>query len=91
MLTERMQMSERPDLNERLNGETFRSFYYLKEELVDFCRKNDLPVSGGKVEFTDRIACFLDTGKVLKPSAKRKTAGDVGSITENTKIESNIE
>ena len=84
-------MSERPDLNERLNGETFRSFYYLKEELVDFCRKNDLPVSGGKVEFTDRIACFLDKGQVLKPSAKIKTAGDVGSITENTKIESNIE
>ena len=52
-------MSERPDLNKELDGETFRSFYYLKEELVDFCRENDLPVSGEKIELTDRIACFL--------------------------------
>ena len=54
-------MDERPDLNKELDGETFRSFYYLKEELVEFCRENNLPVSGGKTELTDRIACFLDT------------------------------
>ena len=46
-------MSERIDLNEKLDGETFRSYYYLKKELVDFCRENNLPVSGGKVELTD--------------------------------------
>lgn len=83
-------MSERPDLNKELDGETFRSFYYLKEELVEFCRENNLPVSGGKTELTDRIACFLDTGKVLETSAKRKATIDVGLITENTLIESNI-
>lgn len=69
-------MSERPDMNNELDGETFRSFYYLKEELVDFCRKNNLPVSGGKIELTDRIACFLDTGKVFENSVKRKTTID---------------
>ena len=83
-------MDERPDLNKELDGETFRSFYYLKEELVEFCRDNNLPVSGGKIELTDRIACFLDTGKVLETSAKRKATIDVGLITENTLIESNI-
>lgn len=83
-------MSERLDLNEKLDGETFRSYYYLKKELVDFCRENNLPVSGGKVELTDRIACFLDTRKVLETSVKRKAAIDVGLITENTRIESNI-
>lgn len=83
-------MSERPDLNEKLDGETFRTFYYLKKELVDFCRKNNLPVSGGKIELIDRIACFLDTGKVLETSTKRKTTKDVGVITENTLIESNV-
>ena len=83
-------MSERLDLNEKLDGETFRSYYYLKKELVDFCRENNLPVSGGKVELTDRIACFLDTGKVLETSTKRKTTKDVGVITENTLIESNV-
>lgn len=89
-LTARMQVSERPDLNEKLDGETFRTFYYLKKELVDFCRKNNLPVSGGKIELIDRIACFLDTGKVLETSTKRKTTKDVGVITENTLIESNV-
>ena len=83
-------MRERPDLNKELDGETFRSFYYLKEELVEFCRENNLPVSGGKIELTNRIACFLDTGTVLETSAKRKATIDVGLITENTLIESNI-
>lgn len=83
-------MSERPNLNEKLDGETFRTFYYLKKELIDFCRKNNLPISGGKIELTDRIAYFFDTGKVLKTSTKRKTTKDVGFITENTLIESNI-
>lgn len=83
-------MSERPTLNKELDGKTFRSFYYLKKELVGFCRENNLPVSGGKIELTDRIACFLDTGKVLENSVKRKTTKIVGEITENTIIEPNI-
>ena len=35
-------MSERPELNKELDEKIFRSFYYLKEELVDFCRENNL-------------------------------------------------
>lgn len=34
-------MSERPELDRKLDGETFRSYYYLKEELVDFCRSGN--------------------------------------------------
>ena len=83
-------MRERPDLNSQLDGKTFRSFYYLKEELVEFCRKNKLPVSGGKIELTDRIAYFLDTGKVLEVSAKTKRTVIIGTINEETVIESNI-
>ena len=41
-------MNERPELNRELNGMTFRNFYYLKQELVEFCRENALPVSGGR-------------------------------------------
>ncbi len=48
-------MNKRPELNKELDGKTFRSFYYLKEELVDFCRDNNLPVSGGKIELTDVV------------------------------------
>ena len=38
-------MSERPRLDRTLDGKTFRSYYYLKEELTAFCRENGLPVS----------------------------------------------
>lgn len=83
-------MRERPELNKKLDAATFRSFYYLKQELADFCKENGLPTSGSKAELTDRIAYFLDTGNVLKPSAKRKTAVNIGTLTEDTVIESNI-
>ena len=81
-------MSDRPELDVTLDGNTFRNYYYLKEELVDFCRKNSLPTSGGKEEITERIACFLDNGKVLKPISRARKVVDVGEISEDTIIES---
>lgn len=49
-----------------------------------------MPVSGGKIELTDRIAYFLDTGNILKASEMRKTTKCVNLITEDTLIEPNI-
>ena len=96
-------MNQRPDLSTKLNGEIFRSYYYLKEELVAFCRENGLPTSGGKIEMTDRIAHFLDTGEVLSKPAKRRNAATAGRtavisagtsagdmITDDMKIEGNF-
>ena len=64
-------MESRPEITINLDSRTFREYYYLKEELVVFCRENHLPASGGKQELTERIACFLDSGKVQQPIAKR--------------------
>ncbi len=83
-------MDKRPDLNKNLDEKTFRNYYYLKEELIAFCRKNDLPVSGGKPELANRIALFLATGEIAKASAKRKKAITVGTITESATIEPDI-
>ena len=83
-------MTERPVLDKNLDSKTFRDFYYLKEELMDFCRKNGLPTSGGKIELTDRIACFLDTGKVLPAKAGDKKAATIATIEEDTTIEPNF-
>ncbi len=83
-------MKERPKLDKQLDGKTLRDFYYLKEELVEFCKKNGLPTSGGKLEVTDRIAHFLDTGDILSaPSAKKRTT-NIEVIYEDTEIESNF-
>ena len=63
----------RPELNRELKGNEFRDFYWLKEELQNFCRANGISASGPKSELTDRIAIFLETGEIQKPMRKRKT------------------
>ncbi len=83
-------MIERPILDKNLDSKTFRDFYYLKEELVDFCKKNGLPVSGGKIEITDRIAYFLETGKILPVSSTKKKVVAIGTINKETKIEADF-
>ena len=83
-------MGDRPELNKDLDGKTFRDYYYLKEELVEFCRNNNLPTSGGKTELTERIAVFLDSGEVMKPASKGKRTTSVGELTEDTLIESDF-
>ena len=82
-------MESRPELTRSLDSKTFREYYYLKEELVAFCRANHLPVSGGKQELTERIAGFLDTGEVRLPEAKRTAAHKtaVSGITRESIIE----
>ena len=83
-------MPERPSLDKHLDSKTFRDFYYLKEELIGFCRNNDLPTSGGKLEITERIAYFLDTGRVLSAGTAKKKVTTISSITKDTEIEANF-
>lgn len=83
-------MVERPILNKNLDSKTFRSYYFLKEEMVDFCKKYGLPTSGRKQEITARIAYFLDSGKVLNPNRTKRQTTSIVNITEDTKIEENI-
>ena len=65
---------DRPELNNQLDSKTFREYYYLKEELIDFCRKNNLQTTGGKIELTDRISKFLDIGeRIIKVYDSRRT------------------
>lgn len=83
-------MIERPDLDIKLDSKTFKEYYYLKKELVDFCRKNNLQTSGGKIELTERIANFLDTGeRTYKTYIGRKTKS-ADTITPDTLIEDNL-
>jgi hypothetical protein len=54
----------RPDLNGKTSPEAFRVCYWLKRELVAFCRQYGLPTSGSKAVLSRRIEVFLETGKV---------------------------
>ena len=84
-------MSDRPKLNKYLSSKLFREHYYLKEELVSFCRENGLSTVGGKLELTERIEHFLDTGEALKPAAVRSSAKPtVAELTVDSFIEADF-
>lgn len=79
--------NQRPPLTKELNSTTFREYYYLKEELIQFCRLHGLPTSGGKLELTDRIAHYLDTGILLMPRKQTKKTTKIKEITLDSLIE----
>ncbi|MEG0473334.1 MAG: SAP domain-containing protein, partial [Solibacillus sp.] len=62
----------RPNLTKDINVESFKDFYWLKEELQSFCRENGLSATGSKIEISDRIETFLQTGEIKKPIRKAK-------------------
>ena len=64
----------RPELTRELTGGEFAKWYWLKQELVDFCRANGLSTSGGKVELAARIEEYLDTGVVKKRTCTARKA-----------------
>ena len=81
---------DRPELNNKLDSKTFKEYYYLKEELVDFCRKNNLQTTGGKIELTDRIAKFLDTGERTTSNHNARRTQIIDEITLDSIIEDNF-
>ena len=48
-------MDTRPILNKTISIKDLKEFYWLKEELVKFCRIEGLKTTGGKIEITKRI------------------------------------
>lgn len=62
----------RPNLTKDISVESFRDYYWLKEELQSFCRENGISASGSKIEISDRIETFLLTGEIKKPIRKSK-------------------
>ena len=55
------ELDKRPSFTNRISLKDFIEFYWLKEELVDFCRKEGLKRSGNKIEISNRIESYLQT------------------------------
>ena len=83
-------MNERPNLDISLDSNLFKEYYYLKEELIDFCKKYKLQTTGGKIELTERIANFLDTGERTYRSHTIRRTASIDEITLDTIIEENF-
>lgn len=79
---------EKPILNKHLDSKTFKSFYYLKEELLQFCRENGLPATGSKADLTNSISHYLDTGEIAESQPiKLKKPRRTDNISEDDYIE----
>ena len=87
----------KPILTKDISSETFRDFYWLKEELQSFCRENGISPIGSKEEIAERVELFLRTGEVKKPAkqvVKKETQGIELSldtvITENHRCSQHV-
>jgi hypothetical protein len=60
----------RPPLTKHLSPEDFRSFYWLKQELMEFCREHGLATTGSKKDLELRVETCLRTGSATEKPAQ---------------------
>lgn len=63
---------DRPDLETIADAATFRDWYWLKAELMDYCRAHGLATTGKKADLADRIAHYLETGDRVAPASRKR-------------------
>ena len=75
-------MDERPVLTQYTSVTDFNRFYWLKQELLVFCRHHQLPVGGSKAELAERIRYYLLTGSqvVVDKDQSRPVARDSDAL-----------
>ena len=87
----------RPQLTKDLKSEDFKEYYFLKEELKEFCRNEGLKISGSKNQLEERIIYYLDTGKSLdnlRPIQSKnnysKSNSNKATTSEEITLDSNL-
>lgn len=73
-------------LNSQLTRDEFKEHYFLKEDMVDFCRENGLKISGNKKELEERIIHYLTTGEKINNSKNIKRTKKHSNISLDTTI-----
>ncbi|TMM56795.1 cytoplasmic protein [Maribacter algarum] len=78
----------RPILDKKITVQNFKDFYWLKVELTKFCSKNGINSDGGKIEISNRIIAYLETGKIPKTKSikRQKLPNPTEPITKETII-----
>jgi hypothetical protein len=84
----------RPILNNKISSKDFKQYYWLKDELKSFCRNNEINTNGSKIEITEKIKNFLQTGikkptTCYKPTAHLHNDRNYKNIAIETKIGKN--
>ena len=76
---------KRPDLDRGISLKDFSDFYWLKNELISFCKENGIDCSGDKVEITNRIIYFLETGQ-MPPKRKNISQKTISKFDWNKEV-----
>ncbi len=79
-------MEQRPNLSKEISIKDFKDFYWLKKELIEFCRNEGLRTSGGKIEISQRIENYLTTGLKELKQVKEKTKPKSNFDWKNEKL-----
>ena len=66
-----MSQEQRPDIYDIQCGKELQRWYWLKTELVAYSKTLKIPYTGSKAAITERLAHFLDTGKIIQPKRQR--------------------
>ena len=74
-------------LNKDLKVSEFKEYYFLKEELKEFCREEGLKISGSKSQLEERIIYYLDTRKSLDDSKSIKNHANKTNLNKATDSE----
>lgn len=67
----------RPHLSLSLSAHEFTRWYWLKAELLEFCRSHQLSASGSKLEVAARIKALLSGKEAPASSSKRRPAAQM--------------
>ncbi len=80
----------RPKLDKTISINDFRNYYWLKMELIDFCRETGIKRAGGKIEIADRILKYLETGEIIPKSEKEQTKSNFDWNNETLDVDTLI-
>ena len=80
----------KPLLTKTLDPHVFLDYYYLKEELVNFCRKENLQPTGNKEDLTNRIYYYLKTGEKTTKKLNINRKSNIKEISLTSIIEENF-
>ncbi len=75
-------------MDKNISIKDFEDFYWLKVELTKFCSENGINSGGGKIEISNRIVEYLETGKIpkIKTVKRKKLPKPTEAITKETVI-----
>lgn len=75
----------KPILSKELSSEEFNEYYYLKDELINFCHENGLKSTGKKTDLERRISKYLE-----KQNTNNTITGEKSSILSGISLDDKI-